>query len=158
MNTTSSFYEDGNNGLEPDAELGPAIGLEAESVSLQAFAAETVLEALLRTAECGVCVIDADGVVRLANGPFLQLFARHDDSIIGKQFTQLVGPADRELAGMLFNEYLNGNDSADHEWLYRYRRNGESVITINSRRLIEGSRQGKLTVFIDRTKKRSAGA
>lgn len=64
----------------------------------------------------GICILSEDGIIIRCNQAFEELLSRHD--IEGLHFTEILEPENVELAVRLFKEYMSGNKSALHEWLY----------------------------------------
>ncbi|PRY65118.1 PAS domain S-box-containing protein/diguanylate cyclase (GGDEF)-like protein [Vreelandella songnenensis] len=114
-------------------------------------------ENIIKTAPLGICVTDPDGHFEMVNAAYCNFYGYTEEELLGKHFTLMVSPANRDQLTTLHDEFIKGDSNQElrQEWEV-HGRQGDVYTIIAEAARIEGDdgRPRKVTFIVDITERK----
>jgi diguanylate cyclase (GGDEF)-like protein/PAS domain S-box-containing protein len=113
------------------------------------------MDQIIQRSPIGVAVIDHEGVFRSVNPSYCLIYGYRQDELLGRSFTMLFAPSQRERVMALHRDYLDRRGDMDGEWEV-LRRDGAvlNVIARSVRVPGDDGRLRRLVYVVDITERR----
>ncbi|HYN59373.1 MAG TPA: PAS domain S-box protein [Rubrivivax sp.] len=113
------------------------------------------MDQIIQRSPIGVAVIDHEGVFRSVNPSYCLIYGYRQDELLGRSFTMLFAPPQRERVMALHRDYLDRRGDMDGEWEV-LRRDGAvlNVIARSVRVPGDDGRLRRLVYVVDITERR----
>jgi diguanylate cyclase (GGDEF)-like protein/PAS domain S-box-containing protein len=114
-----------------------------------------LMDQIIQQSPIGVAVIDQEGVFVSVNPSYCLIYGYRQDELLGRSFTMLFAPPQRERVMALHRDYLDRRGEMDGEWEV-LRRDGAvlNVIARSVRVPGDGGRLRRLVYVVDITERR----
>jgi PAS domain S-box-containing protein len=118
---------------------------------------EDRLQRIVESTPVGICITDENGFYEYVNPQYCRLYRYDRDELIGKHFTIVVPPSDRDKLSKLHDDFVAGAGEVRGEWRV-LRKDGEERAVLADAALVTDldGQAKKVTFIIDITQRRQA--
>ncbi|MBZ5487180.1 diguanylate cyclase [Halomonas aquamarina] len=114
-------------------------------------------ENIIKTAPVGICITDPDGCFEMVNAAYCHFYGYSEEELLGKHFSMMIAPADRDALTRRHDEFIKGDSIQDFRQECEVRdKQGDVHTIIAEAARIEGDdgRPRQLTFIVDITERK----
>lgn len=111
---------------------------------------ERLLNSIFESSKIGICVTDENGFFVKANRSYCEMHGYKEEELIGRHFSMVVHPEQKEYAYKIHDDFISGIDEPPTEWdaIDKNRRTFKILVTA-SRLILDDGRVHKVTTVMN---------